>query len=198
MQSNISVVLNLYKRPQILEEQLRAIQNQSLKPKEILLYQDGVFEGIEIPKHIKNDFDFIEISKDNKGVWARFDFARRIAKFDLVCIFDDDTIPEVDYLANCFLQMQEEEGLYGTNGVVLSDPHKYPFDKFFNIGWVNPNETRTQVDFVGHSWFFKKEWLDDLLSIKELQKFKIAGEDIAFSLALQRKNIKTFTPPPSH
>lgn len=192
---DISVVLNLYKRPYALPLQLEAIKNQSLKPKEILLYQDGVFEGIKIPKECKAQFDNIEISQVNKGVWERFRFAKK-AKSPFVCVFDDDTIPSRDYLANCFYQMKQQEGLYGAIGIVLQNPQNYPNSDFIRLGWANPNESRVEVDFVGHSWFFKKEWLDDLFAgTKSLQDFKTAGEDMGFSLALQRKGIKTFVPP---
>ncbi|RDU54610.1 hypothetical protein CQA49_04715 [Helicobacter sp. MIT 00-7814] len=192
---NVSVVLNLYKRPQALKEQLRAIQNQSLKPKEILLYQDGVFEGIEIPKEIEKEFDIIEISKENKGVWERFRFAQRRASSELVCVFDDDTIPGRDFLANCFLHMQKQEGLYGTTGVVLQKPENYPYKDFFTLGWRNPNKWCAEVDFVGHSWFFKKQWLETFFAnTQSLQKYKVAGEDMGFSLALQKIGVKTFVP----
>lgn len=195
--AEVSVVLNLYKRPYALPLQLEAIKNQSLKPKEILLYQDGVFEGIEIPKECKEHFDSIEISQVNKGVWERFRFAKK-AKSPFVCVFDDDIIPGRDYLANCFYQMTQQGGggLYGAIGIVLQKPENYPNRDFIRLGWANPNESRVEVDFVGHSWFFKKEWLDDLFAGTEsLQDFKIAGEDMGFSLALQRKGIKTFVPP---
>ncbi|MGI0439568.1 glycosyltransferase [Helicobacter himalayensis] len=192
---DVSVVLNLYKRPQALKEQLRAIQNQSLRPKEILLYQDGVFEGIEIPKEIEKEFDVIEISKENKGVWERFRFAQRRASSELVCVFDDDTIPGRDFLANCFSHMQKQEGLYGTTGVVLQKPENYPYEDFFMLGWRNPNKWCAEVDFVGHSWFFKKQWLESFFAhTQSLQKYKAAAEDMGFSLALQKIGIKTFVP----
>lgn len=193
--AEVSVVLNLYKRPYALPLQLEAIKSQSLKPKEILLYQDGVFEGIEIPKECKEHFDKIEISQVNKGVWERFRFAKK-AKSPFVCVFDDDMIPSRDYLANCFYQMKQQEGLYGAIGIVLQKPQNYPNSGFIRLGWASPNELRVEVDFVGHSWFFKKEWLDDLFTgTQSLQDFKIAGEDMGFSLVLQRKGIKTFVPP---
>lgn len=192
---DVSVVLNLYKRPQALKEQLRAIANQSLKPKEILLYQDGVFDGIEIPKEIEKEFDGIEISKENKGVWERFRFAQRRASSELICVFDDDTIPGRDFLANCFSHMQKQEGLYGTTGVVIQKPENYPYNDFFTLGYRNPNKWCAEVDFVGHSWFFKKQWLEAFFAhTQNLQQYKTAGEDMGFSLALQKIGVKTFVP----
>ncbi|KAA6220582.1 glycosyltransferase family 2 protein [Campylobacter sp. LR185c] len=195
--TDISVVLNLYKRPHALTNQLKAIQAQSLKPREIILYQDGVFEGIEIPKNIKNEFDLIEISKENKGVWARFDFAKRKANSKFVCVFDDDIIPGCDFLANCFVQMQKKEGCYGACGTILNVPEDHHVHNgMFRIGCATPNEESVEVDYVGHSWFFKKEWLDDFFTDTiSLQKYKLAGENMGWSLSLQKKGIKIFVPP---
>ncbi|MBT0882102.1 glycosyltransferase [Campylobacter sp. 2018MI13] len=190
----ISVVLNLYKRPHVLPLQIESIKKQSIKPKEILIYQDGVFEGVQMCKEAKEIATNIEISKENKGVWQRFKFAQK-ATSKYICVFDDDTLPGCDFLANCLNEMHKQEGLYGAIGVVMKKPRDYP-ENIFRLGWACPNEITALVDFVGHAWFFKKEWLQYLLNApQEMQDLKVAGEDIAFSLMLQKQNIQTFVPP---
>ena len=93
MNEQFSVVLTLYKRPYNLIKQLDAILEQTIKPSEILLFQDKVEnEIIEIPSSIKDKFDNIKIASQNVGVWGRFDFAKN-AKNELIFLFDDDTIP---------------------------------------------------------------------------------------------------------
>lgn len=194
---DISVVLNLYKRPQNLKIQLEAVEKQSLKPKEILLYQDGTDEKIEIPNEIRDKFNVIEVSNENKGVWARFDFANRTCKSKYVCVFDDDTIPGSRWLENCHSNMMINKGLYGTIGIIMKNPKKYPieFKSFFRVGWDGNLSEPTEVDFVGHSWFFEKEWLNYLLETPENLRQKCAGEDISFSYQLQKKGILTYVPP---
>lgn len=196
---DVSVVLNLYKRPENLEMQLNAIEKQSLKPKEVILYQDGTADGvkIEIPENIKDKFDKIIISNENKGVWERFRVAKEHAVSKYVCVFDDDTIPGSRWLENCHFEMLNKEGLYGTIGILTNNIAAYPMYDLFRVGWDNPLNDTVEVDLVGHSWFFKHEWLDDLFSVpEEIQKFKVAGEDMSFSYALlKNKNIKTFVPP---
>ena len=93
--------------------------------------------------------------------------------------------------------MINKEGLYGTIGILTNNIAAYPLSGFFKAGWDNPLDGTVEVDLVGHSWFFKREWLDDLFSVpKEIQKFKIAGEDMSFSYALlKNRGIKTFVPP---
>lgn len=196
---DVSVVLNLYKRPENLQLQLDALSKQTLMPKEILLYQDGTSETVKIPDNIKDKFDFIEISPENKGVWARFDFAKRVAKSHYVCVFDDDTIPGSRWLENCMTEMLKQEGLYGTIGIVMKNPQKYPegFGKnYFRVGWEGNLAHTAEVDFVGHSWFFKKEWLKYLFEAPtQIQQCKLCGEDMSFSYELLKHGIKTFVPP---
>ena len=74
-------------------------------------------------------------------------------------------------------------------------PDKYP-KKIEHFGWQNPNRDLLEVDFVGHSWFFKKEWLDVLFQApKSIQDLKICGEDMSFSYQLQKAlNLPSFVP----
>lgn len=194
---DVSVVVNLYRRPECLEKQLEAIEKQSLKPKEIMIFQDPVASGqpISFPEHLRDRFTVVEISKENVGVWGRFQFAKK-AKSKYICVFDDDTIPGRRWLENCHNNMLEQPGLYGANGVIMIEPEVYP-KQMISMGWKNPNPKRLQVDFVGHSWFFQKDWLDDLFaSPQSIQNLKVCGEDMSFSYQLQsRRNIQTFVPP---
>ena len=198
---DVSVVLSAYKRIANLRIQLDAIENQTLKPSEILLFQDGIADGekISIPADIKKRFNVVEVSKTNQGVWARFNFARTHIKNKYVCIFDDDTIPGPRWLENCMTEMRKREGLYGTIGILCSKPG-YFNGSFTRIGWANPNNKTAMVDFVGHSWFLKADWLDYLFdNTKELQDFKICAEDMTLSQKLQEHGIYTFVPPhPQH
>lgn len=196
--SDITVILTLYKRPQYLKRQLEAILNQTLKAKEVWLFQDRIDTETEIaiPEEIKGKFDLIHSCTENAGVFGRFIYAQK-AKTEYICIFDDDTIPGSRWLENCSKHMEIEQGLYGTNGVIFAEPEKYPFKGNYQVGWHNPNNSTIEVDIVGHSWFFKKEWLKYLLiETEEVQKLKITGEDMCFSANLQKiANIKTFVPP---
>ena len=49
---------------------------------------------------------------------------------------------------------------------------------------------------VGHSWFFKKEWLSYFSRELPDPKYNTCGEDMHFSYMLQKyANIPTFVPP---
>ena len=196
---DVSVVLNLFKRPENLEIQLLAIESQTLKPKEILLYQDGTSDTIKIPEQLKSRFNSIDISPINVGVWVRFKFAMNKAKSKYVCIFDDDTIPRSRWLENCHREMLKKEGLYGARGIILKNPYTYPLysHKYYSVGWDGNLDFSTEVDFAGHSWFLKKEWLPYLFNApQEIQDYKTAGEDMSLSHQLLKSaNIKTYIPP---
>ena len=194
---DVSVVLTLYKRPENLKLQLDAIKNQTLKPKEILLYQDGTGDTIKIPEEIKNEFDLIEISPENKGVWERFRIALKNAKSEYVCLFDDDTIPGESWLENCHSNFLKQEGIYGTIGILCKKPENYPHNDYIRLGWAGELRETKEVDFVGHSWFLKKEWLECMFDRTEkYQRYKIAGEDMTLSATVKQKlGIKTFVPP---
>ncbi len=157
---DVSVILTLYKRPENLKLQLQALKNQTLKPKEILLFQDGIDDvyRVELSDGLKEKFDLVEVSEKNQGVWARFKFAQK-SKSQYVCIFDDDTIPGERWLENCHNHMLEQEGLYGTIGIILEEPEKYAYGGYLRVGWDGPLDKTSEVDLVGHSWFFKKDCL---------------------------------------
>ena len=201
MQSqDIDVVLTTYKRPECLQKQLTAIKNQTLKPKHIYLYQDAVdtYYKIVLRAEILRQFDHVEIAEKNGGVWKRFEYAHKIVKSTYVCIFDDDTIPGRRWLENCFTQMQNQEGIYGTNGILLSDSDEYPIsNRDIRVGWNNPNRDSVMVDFVGHSWFLKTQWLDYMLDdTEEIQeRYKYVGEDMCLSYGCYLHNINTYVPP---
>jgi len=191
--ADITVILNGYKRPFFLREQIEAINNQTIKPKEIMLWQnnsDGFDDDLT---------SSITTAKSNKnlGVWARFAFALN-AKSEYVCVFDDDTIPGSMWFENCLETMKTHEGLLGTIGLIYNNKNSYLPNKRY--GWDNPNNTPTRVDIVGHAWFFKREWLTTFWRELPPLGFDYVGEDMHFSYMIQKYlGLNTYVPPhPKH
>ena len=196
----ITAILNGYKRGDNLNEQLEALKNQTLPPDEILLWYNNPGDndlinydiGTEIPAAYCNY---------NFGVWARFYYAFN-ARNPYVVVFDDDTIPGSRWLENCMKTMETHEGLLGTVGLIYPQPrppHESSyFEPYVRVGWPKGGNHNgvVQVDFVGHSWFFKKEWLSYLVREQPNPIYDICGEDMHFSYMLQKyANIPTFVPP---
>ena len=192
----ITCILNVFKRPHCLLEQLKAIRRQTIKPKQILIWVNHV-EGIEIPEEVKNDKELIIVNSSyNFGVWGRFSLGL-LANTKYVCVFDDDTIPGSKWLENCYETMKQVNGLLGTIGVIFK-PNTDNYEIEFRVGWDRPNDEILRADIVGHSWFFKKEWLQYLWTLQpilDLDEQLICGEDIGFSCALQKVGISTYVPP---
>ena len=162
-----------------------------------MLYQDGIDGCYSINFHedLLRQFDKVNICSSNTGVWPRFQFAGT-SKTEFVCVFDDDTIPGRRWLENCHFNMMEKEGIYGTIGIVVENYNKYPLKGDHKVGWLGPYSKVAEVDFVGHSWFVRREYLDYMFEgTEKYQAFKRAAEDMCLSFKCKQKGIHTYVPP---
>ena len=192
----VDIVLTAYKRPEVLLQQIEAIKRQTYKIDNIFLFQDCInsYYRIVFDDTILERFNDVYVAENNEGVWGRFRYANRISNNEYICIFDDDTIPGKKWIENCVKEFSNVEGIYGTNGIIVKSPDKYPYD-MAHVGWHKPNKKTIQVDFVGHSWFLKKAWLGYMLKKNEQYNYKYVGEDMALSFACQEIGVDTFVPP---
>jgi len=187
--SDITVILNAYRRPYNLKMQLDAIRNQTNPPKQIWVW---------VNYHEDNkDFDFKRLGADrvfhndyNWKFYGRF-AAALLADTEYIAIYDDDTIPGSKWHENCLNTMKTHEGILGTAGVILSGNRYVLHDR---CGWPTQNAEVTPVDLVGHGWFFKREWLRYLWLEKPTTWDN--GEDIQFAfMAKIHGGIQTYCPP---
>lgn len=188
----ISVILNVYKRPYSLERQIQAIKNQTIKVDSSDIHvwfnnpEDAkVIQTLPIDKNIK-----IYQCNYNTKFFGRFTLPL-ICKTKYIAMFDDDIIPGERWLENCLNSIKVQDGIYGGSGIYLQADSYLPHTK---IGWNQVNNDKiTEVDLVGHAWFFRKEhakfmWLEEPPSWDN-------GEDMFFSYIAQKNNVKTFVPP---
>jgi len=192
MSNDITVILNGYKRPQRLREQLDALSKQSIQPSNVFYWQNSM-PGIQYDSESANKC-VSTLCNTNFGVWSRFYHAMN-ARTNWVCIFDDDTIPGPLWLENCLNTFGKTPGLLGTIGVIF--PENAIYHNIHRIGWDNPNEETREVDIVGHSWFFHRDMLSIFSrELPPIDQVPFVGEDIHFSHMLQKySNYKTFVPP---
>ena len=187
--SDITVILNCYRRPEYLERQIQAIKNQTVQPKQIWIWvnyhEDNKkvdFSRFDVDRIIKNDY--------NWKFYGRFAGAL-LADTKYIAMFDDDTIPGSKWFENCANTMKQNEGILGGAGVRLKNDRYYGHNRF---GWSSNNEKTIEVDLVGHAWYFKREWLKYLWLEKPFTWDN--GEDIQFSYMAQKHgNVKTYCPP---
>ena len=191
--ASITAIVNGYKRPYNVDQIILSLLNQSIKPTDIYVWwNDPACADLSRFKRYCNNI----VSSKNLGVWARFAFSLN-ASTEHIVVFDDDTVPGHRWLENCL--NHAHLGLLGTIGLIYHGRDRYM--NHTRYGWANPNEHPTKVDIVGHSWFFRREWLPAYFSeLKPHTGFDLFGEDIHFSYVLQRQlGIPTYVPPhPSH
>lgn len=192
---DVTIVLNSYRRLHTLETQLVAIKAQTYPVKDIMLWQN--YHDSNNDNKISNfAYDNTKNAKCNHnfGVWARFSYALN-ATTKYVCVIDDDTIPGSRWIENCIETMKTHRGLLGCRGVRMScsDFKNYPSCKYEGI---HRNDKVEQVDIMGHSWFFEKDWLRYYWLEAPNVLPKHGGEDMHFSYAIQKNlNLNTYVPP---
>lgn len=188
----VSVVLNVYRRPDMLERQIEAIKNQSveIKSEDIHVWYNKSGIGQIYPKDEKIR---TYICNWNTKFFGRFTIPLLI-KTPFVAIFDDDMQPPKDWIQNCLDTIKKEEfnGILGGSGVLLNRKAYLPYNK---VGWNGIHSIKAErVDLVGHAWFFRQEWIKYLWYEKPISWDN--GEDIMFSfLAQKHGGINTFVPP---
>tara|TARA_Y100000592_G_C5477915_1_gene323490 strand:+ start:1712 stop:3328 length:1617 start_codon:yes stop_codon:yes gene_type:complete len=186
---DITVILNCYRRPYNLKMQVDAIRAQSVKPVQIWLWinyhednKDFDPSTLGVDKVFSNDF--------NWKFYGRF-AAALLADTEYIAIYDDDTIPGKRWHENCLKTMKTHEGILGSAGIILKSDRYVNHDR---CGWPTQNREVTEVDLVGHSWFFKREWLRYLWQEKPVTWEN--GEDIQFGfMAKVYGGIPTYCPP---
>lgn len=198
----ITAILNGYQRPLNLTEQYNALLAQSIQPSDIMLWYNAPDNGVAINDEIAKKTRSA-IANRNFGVWSRFAYALN-ASTEYICIFDDDTIPGTRWFENCLTTIKETEGLLGTAGILYIEP---PAPESGDVSYYNPhkkfgwypggnNEITTEVDILGHAWFFKREWLSTFWRELPDPQYNICGEDMHFSFMLQKYlGIPSYVPP---
>jgi hypothetical protein len=186
----ITAILNAYARPANFNKQLACVNNQTVRPSEVMVWQNSSeksFEKCSLGSTVHAS------ANTNFGVWARFAYALN-ARTEFVCVFDDDTIPGSEWFANCLETIETFDGLLGAAGVVFKTQHSYYPCKM--VGWRMPCNHAVRCDIVGHAWFFRREWLSHFWSeLPSSDQSLFAGEDFHFSYMLQKQGIGTYVPP---
>ena len=153
---SLLICLTVYKRNN-LELQLKAVEGKS---KYLVVFQNEHHVDIE---HLKEKYKFIHVKNDfNTKFFGRFSYCLNF-DVDYCMIFDDDLIPGSRCVENYLNQCKSLGGIIGGNGRFCFDNPSY---KSIRVNDTGRRETAVEVDFVGHLWCFRKEWLYHMFSIK--------------------------------
>jgi GT2 family glycosyltransferase len=92
MDHSITVVLNTYKRLDLLEKQIESLLKQTIIPKEIFIWNNSSMP-LDSNKFVHEKIPIIVFNSSmNFGVWSRFSVALN-SESRFVAVMDDDTIP---------------------------------------------------------------------------------------------------------
>jgi len=207
---DITVILSIFKRPYALEKQIKAVEAQTVKPKEIIIINNGCFSPT--PQRAKDKYTVIENSV-NFGVWFRFSIWLN-ANTKYVNVIDDDTIPWSKWLENCIRESEKKRWLYWTIGCIywLAKPWRAKEDwtddmkvwrehyySHIRFGWASPNKDVQEVDLIWHSRFFEREFLSKAYFAESIPDSPYCWEDMWFSYTLQKYMwLWSYVPPHPH
>ncbi len=176
----VLVILSAYKRNYFLE-QIEAIKSQEgVIIKKILVWQNEHHVDVSfLREHGVQIFQ----SDDNCRYHGRFTLPLLYDNIEYTAIFDDDVIPSSKWLSNAIRCAEEYKCIATQNG-----RNHVPM---FGCGDTGVQEKDLKVDFGGHSWVFKTEYVRYLWSQKQLSYE--TGEDLQFCLnAKLHGNIDTY------
>jgi len=184
METKVTVILNVYKRLDYLEDQLESIRNQTV-PTDIWI-DYTVPEG-------ESMYDLTEIAPDAKITIHVNQNFHHIGRFyhafnsqtPYIFIIDDDIIPGNNYIQHCLDTMEQVGDCVLTTYGLILNPRIPKYDPIKRFGWHNllsnglGFKSPQKVDMAGHSWFFKKSTLKYITYEDPIVQNN--GEDLHFS-----------------
>jgi len=183
----ITTYIPCYNSGKTISQCIESLKNQSLKPDEILLINDGSTDKtIEIAK--KHKIKIINHT-NNKGIAVTRNTALKVSRNNLVAGIDSDSIADKDWLKNLHQTLKEENAvLVGGN---VEENIKTFADKWrsihLNQSWgdkkiINPSH------IAGNNFLCSKKELFKINGYNE--KFKTNYEDVNISQRLKDKDFK--------
>jgi hypothetical protein len=175
---SVTVILSAFARD-YFDEQIPTILAQTIKPDRIILYQNA--SNIDLSRyHEKYGIEIVHSIHRSYKYEARF-LLPLLLDTEFCTIIDDDTFTGPKWIENALRCCQEHEAIVGSMGWIL--------DADLNIQDVPPDwrdhrlDNDTEVDYVGHSWTFRTEWVRYFWG--KQAPSRLNGEDIHFSAAAQ-------------
>ena len=163
---NISVVIPSYNRKDFLKRSIDSAINQTKKPLEIIVVDDGSTDGTEAM--IKSDYDFVKfIKQKNKGVSAARNIGIKVSIGKWICFLDSDDEWKKDKLEKQINAMKSNPGykffhsneIWIKNGLRINQKKKHKkyggdiFDKCLDMCRISPSSVmidKTVFDEVGN------------------------------------------------
>lgn len=108
---NISVIIPVYNHAQVLDVSLRSLANQTLKPSQVIIVDDGSQEKVSKVLDLKKySFDIKIIEQPNLGASQARNNGYKVASGDLVIFWDADTLAAPDMLERLWQALDANPG----------------------------------------------------------------------------------------
>jgi GT2 family glycosyltransferase len=143
-----SLIVCTYKRPGSLERLLKALQNQTVYPDEVLIIdgsRDVETEQMLEKNHYPN-LIYYRVKDKDKGLTLQRNYGLRKVSddFDIVCFLDDDIVPEINYFEELLKTYIKIPNAIATGGWIIDEtewnnvaPDYLPkFDEYLIDGYV--------------------------------------------------------------
>ena len=169
MSATLSVVVTTYNRPAKLLRFLESVAEQSMKPDEVIVINDGSTADYSESKHFIQSADNIQwVDQENAGVSAARNHGASKATGEFIAFCDDDDywLPEhLSILGRAIEQSNQAPGLYHTQrrelrGNQYSDPPVYERpagwtwqEHYITLGEMIPSATCMHRDIIQFSPF---------------------------------------------
>lgn len=187
--ATITAIITAYRRPQNIGPLVAAIRAQSAPPAKIWAWANEPLPEISAALAAAK-LHRVVTSSENALFHGRFALAL-LADTEYVAIFDDDSIPGVNWFANCLATMRHAPGILGTAGVRLAQPSYR--DRTMH-GWQRPCDAVIEVDLACQAWFLRTEWVRHLFAAPAV--LGVNGEDIELAARAWRlAGIRSFCAP---
>lgn len=186
MEEMITAIIQSYRRPANVYPIVRALREQTIKPERIVIWNDNDGSGKFI-----NDIneEIINTNTNYNGNWGAFLYTFLADSKYIACV-DDDCPPARNWFKFCVRNQEKTPGIYGRFGIVLKNDGLYRTRGVCEstVGDLNFME----VDMVGHSYFFPKEAVLPMFSVRPPVWKNIV--DLHFSFAARKAGWKLYVP----
>ena len=197
----VSVVIPSFNGEKLLKKNLpyllRAMGNLSNFIKEIIVVDDGSSDNsVDL---IKNKFPQVKLvrHKINRGFSASVNLGVKIAKGDLVCLINNDVIPENNFLANTLGHFEKED----TFAVSLHEEGYGWAEGVFREGYImhSPGKEDTKVHSTfwvnGGSGVFRKSLWKKLGGMDDKLLSPFYWEDLDICYRAIKRGLKLYWEP---
>lgn len=208
--NKISIVIPTKDREADLLKCIISISNQSLKPSEVIVIDDGNLENefiITVDKFLSGSgISFTYYKKEKPGLAESKNIGAHLAHYDLILFIDDDVILDVEYLENlmkCWRKNAGKENIVGISGIATNTRREHFLEKiFYRIFCLYSNKPWSILPWGFQTWNYEirdetiVDWIPgynssfrriifDKFEFKPLQPGRTALEDLEFCWRLK-------------